>query len=381
MRPARALIDLQALRRNYLLARELGGGRALAVVKADAYGHGAVRCAQALEAEADGFAVACIEEALALREAGIRAPILLLEGFFEADELALIDAHGLWCVVHAPWQIEALERARPARPLQLWLKLDTGMHRIGLAPAEFVPAWRRLQALPQVRSLVAMSHFARADELDCGRTREQIAAFEAVAAQLGPVATSLANSPGLLGWDARSDWSRPGLMLYGASPFVPEAGAGGIASASATTSAASETTAATAAAHARAARLQPVMTFESRIIAVRELAAGEPVGYGGRFVTECPSRVGVVAAGYADGYPQFAPAGTPVAIDGAPGRLVGRVSMDMLTVDLTDHPQAGVGSRVQLWGDLVPVAQLAARAGSSAYRLLSGLKRVPREYA
>ncbi len=361
MRPARALIDLQALRSNYGLARELGGGRALAVVKADAYGHGAVRCAQALEAEADGFAVACIEEALELREAGIRAPVLLLEGFFEADELALVDAHGLWCVVHASWQVEALERARPARPLNLWLKLDTGMHRVGLSPAEFVDAWQRLRALPQVQALVAMSHFARADELDCDRTREQTAAFESTLAGLGAATTSLANSPGLLGWDPRGDWSRPGLMLYGASPFadgdVPDG------------------------ARARLERLQPVMRFESRIIAVRELAPGEPVGYGGRFVCERPTRVGVVAAGYADGYPQFAPTGTSVAIDDRPGRLIGRVSMDMLTVDLTDHPQAGLGSRVELWGGQVRVAELARQAGSSAYALLSGLKRVPLVYA
>jgi len=360
MRPARALIDLSALRSNYRLARELGGGRALAVLKADAYGHGAVRCAQALEPDADGFAVACIEEALQLREAGIRAPILLLEGFFEEDEVALIDAQQLWCVVHAPWQVEALERARPARPLDLWLKLDTGMHRIGLTAEDFIDAWRRLQALPHVRMQVAMSHFARADELDCGRTDEQTRAFETVKAQLGPVATSLANSPGLLGWGVRNDWSRPGLMLYGASPFcthdVP------------------------ASARARLDRLQPVMTLESRILAVRTLAPGEPVGYGGRFVAERPTRVGVVAAGYADGYPQFAPSGTPVVIEGEPGRLIGRVSMDMLTVDLTDHPQAGVGSRVELWGAQVPVAELAQQVGSSAYALLSGIKRVPRGY-
>ena len=174
MRPTRALIDLEALRHNYRLARALGGGKALAVVKADAYGHGAVACARALEAEADGFGVACIEEALELRAAGIGKPILLLEGFFEADELPLIVAHDLWCVVQAQWQIEAIEQAALAAPLTVWLKLDSGMHRLGLAPQEYRSAWQRLQALPQVRELVAISHFARADELDCDRTSEQV---------------------------------------------------------------------------------------------------------------------------------------------------------------------------------------------------------------
>lgn len=355
MRPARALIDLSALRHNYRLARELAGGKALAVVKADAYGHGAVRCAQALEAEAaDGFAVACLEEALALRGAGVRAPILLLEGFFEADELPLIAAHELWCVVHSHWQIEALEQAAPARPLRIWLKLDSGMHRVGLSPADYRAAWQRLAALPQVESLVAMTHFARADELDSDRTAQQAHAFaEAVADLAGE--HSLSNSPGLLGWpQLHGDWGRSGLMLYGATPFSTP--------------------------HPQAQRLRPVMTAESKVISVRELGAGEPVGYGGGFVTDRPTRVGVVAFGYADGYPQFAPTGTPVAIDGRRGRLIGRVSMDMLTVDLSEHGGAGVGSRVELWGGQVAVTELARHCSGSAYSLLCGLKRAPRVY-
>ena len=354
MRPTRALIDLQALRHNYRLARALGGGKALAVVKADAYGHGAVACARALAAEADGFAVACIEEALELRAAGITKPILLLEGFFEAEELALIIAHDLWCVVQAQWQIEAIEQAPLAAPLDVWLKLDSGMHRLGFAAQEYRAAWQRLQALPQVRELVAMSHFARADELDCDRTNEQWVVFAQTVEGLSGQ-TSLANSPALLGWDQmRADWARPGLMLYGATPFNM--------------------------AQANADQLRPVMTLESKIIGVRELAAGEPVGYGARFVTSRPTRVGVVAVGYADGYPQFARNGTPVMIDGKAGQLIGRVSMDMLTVDLTDHPQAGLGSHVELWGKHVPVSLLATYSDSSAYRLLCGLKRAPRVY-
>lgn len=356
MRPARALIDLDALRHNYRLARRLGGGKALAVIKADAYGHGAVRCAQALEGEADGFAVACIEEALELRQAGIRAPILLLEGFFEADELAPIVEHGLWTAVGSPWQVEAVARfaATSAASLHVWLKLDSGMHRLGLSPAEFRAAHARLSALPQLAPLTMMSHLARADELDCVRTGEQAQVFAAATAGLAGQ-TSLCNSPALLGWpQVRSDWVRPGLMLYGANPFPDGTPLPG--------------------------ELKPVMTLESKVFAVRELAAGEPLGYGARFVAERPTRVGVVAMGYADGYPQFAPNGTPVRIDGRPGQLIGRVSMDMLTVDLSEHPQAGIGSAVTLWGAAPLAATLAERCHSSAYRLLCGLKRVPRHY-
>ncbi len=357
MRPALARIDLDALRHNYRHARRLGGGRALAVVKADAYGHGAVRCAQALDGEADGFGVACIEEALELREAGIRAPILLLEGFFEATELALIERHGLWTVIASPWQVEALERHRPGRAWTAWLKLDTGMHRLGLSADEFADAWRRLRALGRVEDMVAMTHFARADELGQPRTSQQLNAFDAALAALPPgTPASVANSAGLMAWPrARRDWVRPGLMLYGTHMLDAPCAA--------------------------ADALRPVMRLQSRVIAVRELAVGEPIGYGGGFVTDVPTRVGVVAMGYADGYAQYAPMGTPVLVDGARSRLIGRVSMDMLTVDLTAHPHAGVGTPVELWGPDLPVAEVAAHCASSPYRLLSGLKRVRREYA
>ena len=355
MRPARALIDLEALRHNYRLAREISGARALAVVKADAYGHGATRCAAALEAEADGFAVACIEEALELRYAGIRKPILLLEGFFEESELGLIDQHQLWCVVHATWQVEAIERARPARPLQVWLKLDSGMHRVGLHPAEYRDAHARLLASGKVEKIVLMSHFARADELDCPRSEEQVALFEQARAGL-QAEVSLRNSPAILGWPTiASDWVRPGIMLYGATPFEQD--------------------------QAEAARLRPVMTLESKIISVRELPAGEPVGYGARFVAERPTRVGVVAMGYADGYPRHAATGTPIMVDGQMTRLIGRVSMDMLTVDLTDLPGAGLGSRVELWGRNVSASAVAYGCGSIPYQLFCNLKRVPRLYS
>ncbi|MCO8166951.1 alanine racemase [Pseudomonas sp. 21LCFQ02] len=355
MRPARALIDLNALRHNYRLARQHSGARALAVIKADAYGHGAVRVAQALQAEADGFAVACIEEALELRAAGVRGPILLLEGFFEAQELDLIVEHDFWCVVHSQWQIEAIERTAVGKPLTLWLKLDSGMHRVGLFPADYQVAYQRLLASGKVADIVLMSHFARADELDCPRSAEQLAVFEAARQGLKAL-TSLNNSPALLGWpQINSDWVRPGIMLYGATPFEQ--------------------------AHPLADQLQAVMTLESKVISVRELPAGEPVGYGASWITDRPSRIGVVAMGYADGYPRHAPTGTPVIIDGQAARLVGRVSMDMLCVELTDLPAAGLGSHVEFWGPNLSASAVAAHAGTIPYQLFCNLKRVPRQYS
>jgi len=355
MRPARALIDLQALRHNYLLARETTGAKALAVIKADAYGHGAVRVAQALESEADGFAVACIEEALELRQAGIRAPVLLLEGFFEADELALIVEHDFWCVVHSLWQLEAIEQTSVGKPLNIWLKMDSGMHRVGIHPAEYQAAHQRLLASGKVAKVVLMTHFARADELGSARTDEQVAIFQSTREGLA-AEVSLRNSPGVMGWPSvPSDWVRPGIMLYGATPFDQP--------------------------QSVADRLQPVMTLESKVICVRELPAGEPVGYGGAFVTDRNMRIGVVAMGYADGYPRQAPTGTPVMIDGQCSQLLGRVSMDMLCVDLTNVPGAGLGSRVELWGKNVLASDVAASAGTIPYQIFCNLKRVPRLYS
>ena len=355
MRPARALIDLQALRHNYQLAREVTGAKALAVIKADAYGHGAVQCAQALEAEADGFAVACIEEALELRAAGIRAPVLLLEGFFEADELPLIVEHDMWCVVHSLWQLDAVEQAALSKPIHVWLKLDSGMHRVGLHPSDYQAAYQRLQACANVSKIVLMSHFARADELDSVRSVEQVAVFLGARAAL-TAEVSLRNSPSVLGWPkVPSDWVRPGLMLYGTTPFEEP--------------------------QAVAARLQPVMTLESKVICVRELPAGEPVGYGAKFVTPKPMRIGVVAMGYADGYPRQAPTGTPVLVDGVRSQLLGRVSMDMLCIDLTDVPHAGLGSTVELWGKNILASEVAAQADTIPYQIFCNLKRVPRVYS
>jgi alanine racemase len=329
--------------------------KALAVVKADAYGHGAVACAQALHDIADGFAVSCLEEALELRAAGVTLPIVLLEGFFQADELRQIVAHNLWCVVHSDWQLEALERAELAQPLTVWLKMDSGMHRVGFFPHEYQGIWQRLQASANVASVVLITHFSRADEPDSARTHEQFQAFsKASEGMSAPI--SVCNSPALLAWpDIRSDWSRPGIILYGSQPVAIQ----GLSR----------------------EKFQPVMTLQSKIIALRELPAGEPVGYGAQFIASQPVRVGIVAIGYADGYPRHAPTGTPVAVDGCLTQLLGRVSMDMLAVDLTGLSHAGVGSSVELWGDQVSIDEVAARAGTISYQLLCNVKRVRYEYS
>jgi len=348
MRPARALIDLDALRHNYLFARLRHGGRAFAVVKANAYGHGALACARALSRFTDGYAVAFLEEALALRKSGIEEPILLLEGVFDTAELLEAAHYGLWPVVHHSAQIEMIVKANLLAPLRVWLKVNSGMNRAGFPPSSVHKAWRQLMASGKVEECGFMSHFARADEPDCDATARQIHAFDKATQSL-PGARSLANSAAILAWpDTRRDWARPGIMLYGADPTP-----------------------------GNRHDLRPVMTLESRVMAVQELAAGEPLGYGATFVAPRPTRVGLVAMGYADGYPRSAPNGVPVAVDNTLTTLIGRVSMDMLTVDLTDLPQAGIGSVVELWGKQVSVNQVAQAAGTIAYELLCNVKRVP----
>lgn len=355
-RPARAQIDLQALRENYQWARQLtAGSRALAVVKADAYGHGAARVARALAGQADGFAVACLEEALELRESGVLNPILLLEGVFAPTELALVATHGLWITVHCQTQLEWLLSARLDRPLKVWLKMDSGMHRLGFAPQDYRAAYAALARSPQVSEIVAMSHFARADETDCPFSREQRATFERLTEDL-PGARSIANSAGILAWPVREgEWVRPGLALYGVSPLSGS--------------------------RAGATPLRPAMALESELIAVREVNAGEAIGYGTHCITQGITRVGVVAMGYADGYPRAAANGTPVAVAGQRTQLLGRVSMDMLSVDLTHLPHAAIGDAVELWGPQIGIAEVASASQTIPYELLTRLtRRVERHY-
>lgn len=355
-RPARARIDLEALRHNLQHARTLArSSRVLAVVKANAYGHGAVAVARALDGQADALGVACTEEALELRDSGIGAPVLLMEGVFSPDEIPVADRNRLALVVHSPEQLAWVLEARPARPLDCWIKVDTGMHRVGLEPSQLAEAYAALRRAPQVGDLVLMTHFARADEPDHPATIQQIHRFtEACAGIAAP--RSLANSAAILAWpDTHADWVRPGIMLYGTSPLGDD--------------------------HPSASQLRPVMTLESALITVRDLAAGERIGYGGRFLCPYPMRVGVVALGYADGYPRHAPDGTPVAVGGQVTRIIGRVSMDMLMVDLTGLEGARPGAPVQLWGDQVSANAVARASDTIAYQLFTSLSgRVPRDY-
>ena len=350
-RPAIAHIRLDAFRHNYRVAKQSHGGKALAVIKANAYGHGAVHCAKAIEGEADGFAVASLEEALQLREAGIPEPILLLEGFFEAIELPEIVANDLWIVVHSQWQVEILLAAKLAKPLHVWLKMDSGMHRVGLPPNEYVQAYERLKNHKIVAKIVMMTHFANADNLSSKHTLLQIETFENTIEGLS-AKTSLANSAAILGWkQAKCDWTRPGIMLYGADPLM-------IAD----------------------TKLKPVMQLTSKIISIRSIKQGESIGYGSIFTAERDIIVGVVACGYADGYPRSAVTGTPIAVDGKMTRLIGRVSMDMLFVDLTDIPNATIGSQVELWGNQVAANAVATSAGTIAYELFCNVKRAHFQY-
>ena len=343
-----ATIDLAALRHNVGQARRHAPrAKLMAAIKADAYGHGAVPVARALAEHVDSFAVAALEEALVLREAHVRAPVALLEGILSSEEVKLCLRHELQVVVNDHWQLALLEQLPQGARVSLWLKLDSGMHRLGF-PLEDVPGlWRRVQARPEWEFCGWLTHLACADEPANPMTREQVAAF-AQALQGLPGARSIGNSAGLMAWpEARADWVRPGLMLYGASPLPDSTG--------------------------EAVGLRPAMRLTSRLIAVRRYRKGVAIGYGGAY--RCPEDmpVGVAAVGYADGYHRALPTGTPVLVHGQRVPLVGRVSMDMITIDLRAVPQAQVGDPVTLWGAGLPVEEIAARAGTVAYELLCGL--------
>lgn len=355
-RAATATINLDAIRQNYLLAKSVAPDqRALAIIKADAYGHGAVKVANALSDIADGFGVACIEEAIELREAGISLPILLLEGFFSADELDYISANNLWCAVHSIEQIDIIANANLSQPIHAWLKMDSGMHRLGVAPENYRAAYEKLAALPQVEEVVFMSHFSSADEPELSVTAAQIETFDAATEGLD-VIVSIANSAGtLVHSSARRDWQRPGIMLYGATPFAEP--------------------------QPLADQLIPAMALSSEVIAVRDLKPGDPVGYSRTWICDKPTRVGTVAMGYADGYPRHAKNGTPVLVNGQRTRIIGRVSMDMLTVDLTDIADAGVGSTVEFWGENLLASEVATYCDTIPYTLFTGItRRVQKKY-
>jgi len=350
-RPTRARVNLEALTRNYALLKRTHGGSLLAVLKANAYGHGAVCCATALDKHADGFAVALMPEALQLRSAGVRSPILVLQGAFDAQELEAARVNDVWLVVHHEEQLRMIELLPGHSQLNVWLKVDSGMARLGFPIADTASAYERLRGSDKVARVTLMTHFARADEPDCPTTRQQIEAFESACQHTG-IERSLCNSAGLLRWaGARAHWGRAGIALYGVEP-APGYDHG----------------------------LDPVMTLESTIVAVRSLIPGDALGYGHSFVAQRSSRIGLVPVGYADGYPRAASNGAPISVNGQLTTVVGRVSMDVLAVDLTDLPNVGAAAHVQLWGDEVNIDDVASHAGTIPYELLCNVKRVPLLY-
>ncbi|MGE5242262.1 MAG: alanine racemase [Bacteroidota bacterium] len=352
-RPARARVSASALRHNLQQVRlRAQGARVMAVVKANGYGHGLAWVARALDG-ADAFGVSSMEEGIQLREAGITPPICLLEGFFTRDELPLLAKHRLEPAVHCDDQVKLLAQAAPDSRLSVWLKIDTGMHRLGFAPTAAAEAFRQLRGLPAVAAVRLMSHFARAEFPADADTQTQIDSFTAQARNLR-VESSLANSAGIMGWpSSHLDWVRPGIMLYGVSPLAGKSAA--------------------------ALDLRPVMTLQTALIAVQQRRQGDSIGYGGDW--RCPQDmpVGVATIGYGDGYPRHAPPGTPVLVNGRRVPLAGRVSMDMITLDLRTQPQAKAGDPVVLWGEGLPVEEVAERAGTIAYELLCRVaERIPR---
>lgn len=354
-RPTLARVFPAHLRHNAQRVRALAPrANVLACVKANGYGHGIIRVAEALQDIVQGFAVSCIDEGLELRTAGITQRIVLLEGPHSYEEIAEATAQDLTLCINDKHQLDWLEVAKEPRSPDCWLKIDTGMHRMGLGPEWVAEATQRLQALPQMRSKpVLCTHFARADEPKNNGCQEQLERFDRATGSLS-LQQSCANSAAILRYpDSHRDWVRPGYMLYGGCPFDDS--------------------------DPHSEHLLPAMELCSQVISLRDVAAGESVGYGGRWRARRPSRIGTIAIGYGDGYPRHAPDGTPIVVAGLRVPLAGRVSMDMLTVDLTDHPSVTVGSDAILWGADPGVDEIAHCAGTIGYELLAAMpSRVPR---
>jgi alanine racemase len=350
-RPIRATISASALAHNLTVARRhAANARIWAVIKANAYGHGVERAARALGG-ADGFAVLDLQEAARLRAGGVTKPILLLEGFFQAGDLAPLHKYDLTPVIHSPEQIEILKRSKLDGEIDVYLKVNSGMNRLGFGVEGLRPAYDALRTHPQVKALTLMTHFADAD--GPGGIEAQLAWFNELVKPFEGHPRSLANSAALLRFThALGDWVRPGIMLYGCSPFADQS--------------------------AEQLGLKPAMTLTSEIIATQHLQAGERVGYGFGYEAVGEMTIGIVACGYADGYPRHAATGTPVLVNGQRARIVGRVSMDMISVDISDIPEAYIGSPVTLWGEGLSADEIGAAAGTLSYELLCKLTaRVP----
>ncbi|MEX2476106.1 alanine racemase [Marinobacter sp.] len=352
-----ARIDTDAIRHNYRLAcRRAGAARAMAVIKADGYGHGIARVARALAEDAPCYAVASLEEALAVRNEGLTQPVVLLQGTHQRDDVEVCAREGFQPVLHSDYQLTWLQEA--SEKPSYWLKVNTGMNRIGFAPESLATRVDALMAVPVFASTLQgfMTHFACADDASSPETEEQTRRFEAAVAPWPDLQRSVGNSAAhFLPGQALFDWSRPGIMLYGASPVLAQTGP--------------------------ELGLQAAMTLEAPLIATRWLKTGDCVGYGGTWVADRDTRMGIVAVGYGDGYPRHAGTDTPAAVGGKRIRLIGRVSMDMLAVDLSAAPDAQEGDAVELWGGQVSVDEVASHAGTIGYELLTGVTaRVPRLY-
>jgi alanine racemase len=346
-----ATVDTAALRHNLEVVRQWAPkSRVMAVIKANAYGHGLVAVARALES-ADAFAVARVDEGLTLRAAGIATPTVLLEGVFDREQQGAAGEAGFELVVHAPEQIELLRAAAPGQRFKVWLKFDSGMNRLGFKGGAFGAAHASLSALGAVQSPVNLfTHLASADEPELSMTADQLSRFAAATRSLAGE-RSIANSAGMLSFaEAQGDWVRPGLLLYGVSPIAGAIGAD--------------------------YGLKPVMTLRSQVIAVKDLAAGERVGYGGDWTAARPTRLAVAAVGYGDGYPRNLDSGAPVLVNGERAGLAGRVSMDMIGIDVTDlKREPKIGDPVVLWGEGLPVEEIAVWAETIPYELLCGISQ------
>ncbi len=344
MRDAQLTINRSALLHNLRQVQLAApNAKVLAMVKADAYGHGALLVAQTLDSHVNALGVAFLAEALALRGAGIRSPIAILEGVFSSEELEAALAAHCYLVVHQQAQIDLLAQYQGQSQTRVWLKIDSGMHRLGFSPQTAVVAYQQLQQLAVVKEIILTSHFACADDLQSPKTHQQLSVLTQLAQKLPSLPMSFANSAAILAWpDSHHQWVRPGIMLYGSSPFADK--------------------------DASTLNLQPVMTLSSRLIAIQQIKAGETVGYGSTWQAPRNTRLGVVAIGYGDGYPRHINANTPVLINGQRAAIVGRVSMDMITVDISDI-QAERGDAVILWGEGLSADEIAVCANTISYEL------------
>ena len=352
-RPISAVIHLQNLAHNLSVVRQhIGQAKIWSVMKADGYGHGIKQIWRALQ-ETDGFAVLDINEAILLRNEGWQGPILLLEGFFQAQDLSEIEKYQLITSIHSEWQITAIEQAQINTPIPVYIKLNSGMNRLGFSQEEYKNVVIRLSAMENVGEITLMSHFANSDvKTGISAPLQQIKQFESLS-----LPTCIANSGAAL-WHSKThyDWIRTGIILYGASPSGKWADIANL-------------------------NLKAAMTLKSEIIAIHQISAGQSIGYGSKFTATKSMQIATVACGYADGYPRHAPTGTPVWCHGAKHALLGAVSMDMLTIDITDCPEAKIGSTVELWGQNNPIDDVAQMAGTIGYQLMCALaKRVPVSY-